>query len=176
MSEWEHHFTLSQQKTELEQLASSKGQWFEVEDRGSPTTSSWYPDHVPVSKNLIPPGKDRWRNKLPLVLVYHGPLQIATFWGWLAIYFHYGVYWDGHHFIRPWNGEYWYWVWPKGNPHRTLNFWHDSPNRANRHVPQIATLRFHLIKNNTGKTCFLGWNLLRLASKILGESFGKTNG
>ena len=26
------------------------------------------------------------------VLVYHGPLQIATFWEWLAIYFHYGVY------------------------------------------------------------------------------------
>ena len=25
------------------------------------------------------------------VLVYHGPLQIATFWEWLAIYFHYGV-------------------------------------------------------------------------------------
>ncbi len=25
------------------------------------------------------------------VLVYHGPLQIATFSEWLAIYFHYGV-------------------------------------------------------------------------------------
>ena len=28
---------------------------------------------------------------LPCINVYHGPLQIATFWEWLAIYFHYGV-------------------------------------------------------------------------------------
>ena len=28
---------------------------------------------------------------LPLVLVHPGPLQIATFWEWLAIYFHYSV-------------------------------------------------------------------------------------
>ena len=34
--------------------------------------------------------KSRWRNSD--VLVYQGPLQIATFWEWLAIYFHYGVY------------------------------------------------------------------------------------
>ncbi len=32
--------------------------------------------------------------QLPCVFVYHGPLQIATFWGWLAIYFHYGVRMD----------------------------------------------------------------------------------
>ena len=30
----------------------------------------------------IPPGKDRWRSPLPFVLVYDGPLQIATFWEW----------------------------------------------------------------------------------------------
>ena len=35
----------------------------------------------------VPPGKDRWRSALPLVLVYHSPLQIATFWEWLAMYF-----------------------------------------------------------------------------------------
>ena len=29
--------------------------------------------------------------QLPLVLVHHGPLQIATLWEWLAIYFHYGL-------------------------------------------------------------------------------------
>ena len=29
--------------------------------------------------------------QLPLVLVYHGTLQIATFWEWLAIYFHHSV-------------------------------------------------------------------------------------
>ena len=34
--------------------------------------------------------KSRWRNSD--VLVYQGPLQIATFWEWLANYFHYGVY------------------------------------------------------------------------------------
>ena len=33
--------------------------------------------------------ESRWRNSH--VLVYHGPLQIATFWEWLAIYFHYGL-------------------------------------------------------------------------------------
>ena len=33
--------------------------------------------------------ESRWRNSH--VLVYHGPLRIATFWEWLAIYFHYGV-------------------------------------------------------------------------------------
>ena len=27
-----------------------------------------------------PPGKDRWRSPLPLVLVYHDPLQIVAFW------------------------------------------------------------------------------------------------
>ena len=26
-------------------------------------------------QNDIPPGKDRWRSPLPLVLVYHGPLN-----------------------------------------------------------------------------------------------------
>ena len=30
--------------------------------------------------------------QLPLVWVYHDPLQIATFWEWLAIYFHHK--WD----------------------------------------------------------------------------------
>ncbi len=29
--------------------------------------------------------------QLSLVLVYHGPLQIAIFWEWLAIYFHHSV-------------------------------------------------------------------------------------
>ena len=29
--------------------------------------------------------ESRWRNSH--ILVYHGPLQIATFWEWLAIYF-----------------------------------------------------------------------------------------
>ena len=37
-----------------------------------------------------------WRNSH--VLVCHGPLQIATFWEWLAIYFHYGVH---HTYIYP---------------------------------------------------------------------------
>ena len=32
--------------------------------------------------------ESRWRNSH--VLVYHGPLPIATFWEWLAIYFYYG--------------------------------------------------------------------------------------
>ena len=45
-----------------------------------------------VGQRNIPPGKDRWRSQLPLVLVDHRTLQIATFWGWLAIYFHYMVY------------------------------------------------------------------------------------
>ena len=31
-----------------------------------------------ANQPFIPPGKDRWRSPLPLVLVYHGPLQIAT--------------------------------------------------------------------------------------------------
>ena len=34
-----------------------------------------------LGKIVIPPGKDRWRSQLPLVLVYHGPLQIATILG-----------------------------------------------------------------------------------------------
>ena len=33
--------------------------------------------------------ESRWHNSH--VLVYHVPLQIATFWEWLAIYFHHGV-------------------------------------------------------------------------------------
>ena len=33
--------------------------------------------------------ESRWRNSH--LLVYHSPLQIATVWEWLAIYFHYGV-------------------------------------------------------------------------------------
>ena len=33
--------------------------------------------------------ESRWRNSH--VLVYHGPLLFATFWEWLAIYFHDGV-------------------------------------------------------------------------------------
>ena len=33
--------------------------------------------------------ESRWRNSH--ALVYHGPLQIATFWEWLAIDFYYGV-------------------------------------------------------------------------------------
>ena len=45
---------------------------------------------------IIPPGKDRWRNAIPLhVLVYHGPLQILTkppdLGVAIAIYFHYGI-------------------------------------------------------------------------------------
>ena len=38
----------------------------------------------------IPPGKDWCCNSH--VLVYHGPLHIATFWEWLAIYLHEQVY------------------------------------------------------------------------------------
>ena len=40
--------------------------------------------------------ESRWRNSH--VLVYHGPLQIAAFWEWLAIYFHHSA------FHNLWNG------------------------------------------------------------------------
>ena len=49
----------------------------------------WRELHIMKEKQK-PPGKVDGAC-LPLVLVYHSPLQIATFWEWLTIYFHYGV-------------------------------------------------------------------------------------
>ena len=44
-----------------------------------------------IHNRRIPPGKDRWLATPMGVGFSHGPLQIGTFWGSLAIYFHYCV-------------------------------------------------------------------------------------